>query len=105
MNVVMTFEDNKPRLSVVEFGIVAEGDRVQEAFRHLIEETRERLALSEGASAELLRYPPSTWFRFVAPDPMRLRPHRADFWPEGEDVDDFIEAATEGRYEEDEPDS
>ena len=29
-----------------------------------------------------------------------------DFWPEGESVEDFIEAAMEGRYEEeDEPDS
>ncbi len=30
-----------------------------------------------------------------------------DFWPEGESVEDFIAAATEGRYEEeeDEPDS
>ena len=29
----------------------------------------------------------------------------ADFWPEGESVEDFIAAATEGRYEEeDEPD-
>jgi len=53
----------------------------------------------------LLRYPPPTWFRFVAPDEMRHQPRRADFWPEGEDVDDFIAAATEGRYEEeDEPD-
>lgn len=106
LNVVMTFEDDMPRLTVVEAGIVAGGGRVQEAFRHLIEETREQLVSSEDARAELLRYPPPTWFRFVAPDQMRYRPPRADFWPEGEDVDDFIAAATEGRYEEeDEPDA
>lgn len=29
----------------------------------------------------------------------------ADFWPEDESVEDFIAAATEGRREEDEPDS
>lgn len=29
----------------------------------------------------------------------------ADFWPEGESVEDFIAAATEGRYEEESPDS
>ena len=28
-----------------------------------------------------------------------------DFWPEDESVEDFIAAATEGRHEEDEPDS
>ena len=28
-----------------------------------------------------------------------------DSWPEGESVEDFIGAATEGRYEEDEPES
>jgi hypothetical protein len=38
---------------------------------------------------------------------MRYRSPAANFWPEAEDVDDFIAAATEGRYEEeeDEPDS
>ncbi len=105
-NVVMTFEDKAPRLSVVETGIVTEDKRIQDAFRRLIEETKERLTSSEGVRAELLRYPPWTWFKFVAPDPIHLRPDKADFWPEGEDVDDFIAAATEGRYEEeDEPDS
>lgn len=106
LSVIMTFEDDMPRLTVPEASIVAGGDRIQEAFRHLIKETREHLASSEDARAELLRYPPSTWFRFVAPDQMRHRPLRAGFWPEDEDVDDFIAAATEGRYEEeDEPDS
>ncbi len=104
--VVMTFEGVMPRLTVVEAGIVVEGDKVGEAFRRLIEESREHLASSENPRAELLRYRPATWFRFVAPDKVQDRPPRAGFWPEGEDVDDFIAAATEGRYEEeDEPDA
>jgi hypothetical protein len=89
-----------PRLTAGEIGVVAEGGRVEEAFRRLIEATREQLASSDNARAELLRYPPTTWFRFVPPDKMHDRPPKADFWPEGEDVEDFIAAATEGRDEE-----
>lgn len=67
LKVVMTFEDGSPRLSATEAGVAAGGDRIQEAFRRLVEGTRERLASSEGAGAELLNYPPATWFRFVPP--------------------------------------
>lgn len=105
LNVVMTFSDNAPRLTAGELGIVAEGDRVEEAFRHLIDATREHLASSDDARAELLRYPPTTWFRFVAPNQVRYRSPEIDFWPEDENVDDFIAAATEGRYEEEEDES
>ena len=105
LNVVMTFSYDMPRLTEGEIGVVAEGNRVEVAFRRLIEAAREQLASSEDERAELLRYPPTTWFRFVAPDQMRYRPPRANFWPEGEDVDDFIAAATEGRYEEEEDES
>ncbi len=67
LDVVMTFTDGNPRLTAGEVDIVAEGDKIEEAFRHLIEATREQLASSEGVRAELLRYPPVTWFRFVPP--------------------------------------
>jgi hypothetical protein len=107
VNVVMTFSGDMPRLTAEEIGVVAEGGKVEEAFRHLVEAARGQLASSEGARAELLRYPSTTWFRFVDPDLMRHRPPKTNLWPEGENVEDFIAAATEGRYEEeeDEPDS
>lgn len=104
LDVVMTFSGDAPRLKADEIGVDVEGSRIEDAFRRLIEATMMQLASSQDARAELLSYPPSTWFRFVAPDKVRDRPPRADFWPEDEDVDDFIAAATEGRYEEeDEP--
>lgn len=102
LSVVMTFSGDMPRLTAKDIDVVAEGGRIEEAFSQLIERTREWLASSDDARAALLRYPPSTWFRFVAPDEVRDQPSGADFWPEGEDVEDFIAAATEGRYEEDE---
>jgi hypothetical protein len=67
LNVVMTFTDAPVRLDAVEVGVVVESDSVPRAFRQLIEETRGQLASSEDARAELLRYPPTTWFRFVPP--------------------------------------
>jgi hypothetical protein len=105
LNVVMTFSGNMPRLTAGEIGVVAEGSGIENAFRYLIEAAREQLASSEGARAELLRYPPTTWFRFVDPDLMHYWPPKANFWPEGENVEDFIAAATEGRYEEEEDES
>lgn len=78
LKVVMTFEGGSPRLSATEAGVVAGGDSIQEAFRCLVEETRERLASSEGAGAELLDYPPATWFRFVPPT-QTADAHRAIF--------------------------
>jgi len=67
LNVVMTFTDAPVRLHAVEVGVVVESDSVPKAFRQLIEETREHLASSEDRRAELLRYTPTTWFRFVPP--------------------------------------
>ncbi len=67
LNVVMTFKDVLVRLDAVEVGVVAESDSVPKAFRQLIEQTREHLASSEDARAELLRYSPTMWFRFVPP--------------------------------------
>ncbi len=67
LKVVMSFEGSVPRLNATQVGIVAGGDRVEEAFGRLIEKTREWLVSSEGARAELLRYQPSTWFKFVSP--------------------------------------
>jgi hypothetical protein len=64
----MTFSDDVPRLTAGEIGIVAEGGSIEEAFRHLVEATREQLASSDDARAELLDYAPHTWFTFVAPD-------------------------------------
>jgi hypothetical protein len=63
----MTFEDDEPRLSATDTDISVGGDGIQEAFRRLIDETRKRLASSEAAETELLRYPPATWFKFVPP--------------------------------------
>ena len=100
LKVVMTFSGNMPRLTAKEIGVVAEGDSIEEAFRHLIEATREQLASAEGARAELLGYAPHTWFRFVPPGQAERQRLGAYSWPEGEDVEDFIAAATEGRYEE-----
>lgn len=67
LGVVMGFTGATVRLDAVEIGAVAEGKSVWEAFRRLIEETRVHLASSESGRAELLRYPPTTWFRFVPP--------------------------------------
>jgi len=107
LNVVLTFSGTIPRLTAREIGVVGESDKVSEAFRQLIEGTREYLASSEDARSELLRYPPTMWFRFVPPNQVRYPQRPADLWPEGEDVEDFIAAATEGRCEEeeDEPES
>src|SRR5215211_870498 len=42
--VVMTFSGDMPRLTAKEIGVAAEGDGIGEAFRRLIEATREQLA-------------------------------------------------------------
>jgi len=105
LDVVMAFVEDEVYLNVPDAGISAKGGSVQEAFRHLVAAARNHVASAEGEEANLLRYEPHTWFRFVPPDQARYQHVRADFWPEGESVEDFIEAATEGRYEEDEPDS
>ncbi len=67
LKVVMSFEGRVPRLNATEVGIAVGGDKIEEAFGRLIEETRGWLLSSGGARAELLRYPPSTWFKFVSP--------------------------------------
>jgi hypothetical protein len=67
LDVVLTFSDTMPRLTVRGAGIVAEGSTIEEAFRHLIEATRERLVSSDDRRAALLNYSPITWFRFVPP--------------------------------------
>jgi hypothetical protein len=68
LDVDMTFSGGTPTLTAREIGVTVEGESIREAFRHLVEETRERLASSEDARRTLLDYPPDTWFRFVAPD-------------------------------------
>jgi hypothetical protein len=69
LNVAMTFIRGIPvRLRAIDFGIVAEGGSVQEAFSELVADIRERLESSDDARAELLRYSPDAWFRFVSPD-------------------------------------
>lgn len=67
LKVLMTFENGEPHMTATEVGIAARGDRVQKTYRHLIEQTRERLESPEDPRAELLRYPPATWFKFVPP--------------------------------------
>jgi hypothetical protein len=67
LDVLMTFSGNMTSLTASEIGVIAEGDRIETAFRRLIESTRERLASSEGARDALLDYPPYTWFRFRPP--------------------------------------
>jgi hypothetical protein len=104
LNVVMTFTDTQVRLDVLNTDVSAEGKTVWEAFRQLIAATMEYVATVEGEKANLSLYEPHTWFRFVPPGQMRYRHGAADFWPEGENVEDFIAAATEGRYEEEEED-
>jgi hypothetical protein len=71
LDVVMTFSGTMPRLTVLDAGIVAEGSTIEEAFRHLIEATRERLASSDDRRAALLNYSPVMWFRFVPPGERR----------------------------------
>jgi hypothetical protein len=66
--VVMTFLGDMPHLAAREVGVAVKGDRIEEALRRLIEATREQLASSDNARAELLCYPPENWFRFVPPD-------------------------------------
>jgi hypothetical protein len=68
LDVDMTFSGGTPTLTAREIGVTVEGESIGVAFRHLVEETRERLASSEDARRTLLDYPPETWFRFVAPD-------------------------------------
>ena len=68
LSVAMTFGDGTVSLRAIDVGVVAEGNTAQDAFGRLIAVTRERLATSEDARAELLRYPPTTWFRFVPPN-------------------------------------
>ncbi len=67
LDVVMTFSDTVPRLTVRGTDIVTEGSTIQEAFRRLIEATRERFESSDDRRAALLDYSPITWFRFVPP--------------------------------------
>jgi hypothetical protein len=68
LDVSMTFSDDKPSLTAREIGVTAEGDRIEEALRHLIEATRERFASPGRPRNALLEYPPYTWFRIVSPD-------------------------------------
>jgi len=65
----MTFSGNAPILTAGEIGVIAEGGRIEDALRHLIEATREKLASSEGERRAMLDKPPYAWFRFVLPDP------------------------------------
>lgn len=105
LDVVMTFAEGAVRLDAPGVGVSVEGDRIQEAFRRLVAAVEDYVASANGEEANLAHYASHTWFRFVPPDQARGQRLEADFWPEGESVEDFIEAATEGRYEEDEPDS
>ncbi len=107
LDVVMTFADGAARLTAPGVGVSAEGESVQQAFVRLVADVENYVASAKGEEANLSRYAPHTWFRFVSPDQARDQQLGAVFWPEGEDVEDFIAAATEGRYEEeeDEPDS
>ena len=68
------------------------------------------------AASKILRYPLPEWYSMDAAygetarrlnQPAEANELATDLWPEGESVEDFIAAATEGRYEEeeDEPDS
>jgi hypothetical protein len=67
LDVILTFSDSMPRLTVRGTDIVAEGSTIEETFRHLIEVTKERLVSSDDRRAALRSYPPITWFRFVPP--------------------------------------
>src|SRR5215203_3895299 len=68
LDVDMTFSGGMATLTAREIGVAVEGESIREAFRNLVEETRERLASPQDARHILLDYPPDTWFRFVAPD-------------------------------------
>jgi|SRR5215211_2494195 len=107
LSVVMTFTDARVHLDVLDTDVSAEGKTVWEAFRQLVAAANEYVTSVEGERANLSLYAPHTWFRFVPPDQARYHHRAADFWPDGENVEDFIAAATEGRNEEeeDEPDS
>jgi hypothetical protein len=105
LKVVMAFGDEVVRMEAIDVGIAVEGNKAPSVYGRLIDAVRMHIEAS-GERVELLRYGPDTWFRFVPPGPIRSRPLKTDFWPEVEEVDDFIAAATEGRYEEeDEPGS
>jgi len=68
LDVVMTFSGTTPRLTIYWTDIVAEGVTIVEAFRRLIEATRERLTSPDDRRRVLLDYyPPVAWFRFVPP--------------------------------------
>jgi hypothetical protein len=71
LDVVLTFSGTAPRLTIRDSSIVAEAENIEDAFRRLIEATRERLESSDDRRAALLSYPPVTWFRFVAPGERR----------------------------------
>lgn len=105
IDVSMTFEGAGVRLDAPGAGVSVEGDDVQEAFRRLVAAVEDHVASASGEVAALSSYASHTWFRFVDPGKTRGERLVAGFWTDGESVEDFIAAATEGRYEEDEPDS
>ena len=105
LKVVMTFGDGAVRMEAVDIGVSVEGRTAPEVYGLLVDAASRYLATSGGERVELLNHPSDSWFKFVSPDRVGYEHNAADFWPEGESVEDFIEAATEGRYEEDEPDS
>lgn len=68
LRVVMTFTDALVRLDVADAGLRAEGKTVGEAFGHLVAVVSDYIASVGGERADLLHFPPETWFKLVSPD-------------------------------------
>lgn len=85
LDVELAFERGVVHMRVIDLNISVEAETLQEAFRSLVENVAEWLETFKGdmdfaaesepqlSYAELLGYPPMTWFRFISSD-------QAYFW-------------------------
>jgi hypothetical protein len=68
LSIVMTFVDNRVRLTAADVDISAERKTVWEAFERLVAAARDQIETAGDERTELFDYSPETWFRFVPPE-------------------------------------
>ena len=67
LDVVMTFGGDSVQMEAVDIGVSAEGRTAPEVYGRLVEAVGSYLRASGDERAELLRYEPDAWFKFVPP--------------------------------------
>lgn len=68
LDVVMTFGGGNVRMEAVDIAVSAEGREAPDVYGRLIDAVRSHLEALGHERAELLRYTPDAWFKFVPPD-------------------------------------